>query len=88
MTIPAGWLDIKNAPRDGTRICLASINNGEVDEWFYPMSWSHTTTNPLVQSHKGIWVMVGHDSKIVYTWGEADGFGPECWLPAPPVRVE
>jgi hypothetical protein len=67
-----GWNDISTAPRDGSLIRVGGEN-----EW-YEMRWKEFGSSDTWQPDAdGFW----EASDGSFTWSEADGFGPTCWLP-------
>ena len=80
--LDAEWQAMETAPRDGTKVDLCWMDDGEVQESYGPMHWSDTSRNPLVQDGAGIWVMVDGSGKVIFTWTEADPRGaPTHWRP-------
>lgn len=65
------WEPITTAPRDGTLIMVRAEGFGP-----HKMRWDSEATNPLVGSHKGLWVAEDRS----FTWDESRGAGPEEWM--------
>ena len=74
-----GWNDISSAPRDGTVIRV-----GAEYEW-YEMRWKEFGSSDAWRADvDGFWETPDGS----FTWSEADGFGPTCWLPCLFVVVD
>lgn len=73
------WSPIATAPRDGTYVCVAAVDDGEGPPEFtdgpYLMRWDAKGVNPLVGDVVGLWVAVGG----TFTWDESRGAGPTHW---------
>ena len=75
------WQPIETAPREAnTRLALSWFENGKPAEIYGPFVWNDFATNGLVQDHKGIWAIHGENGKLVFTWAESNGGGPEFWM--------
>lgn len=71
-----GFIPIGTAPRDGTRLTLAWLNDdGTVGESFGPMHWTPFIGNPMAQEGKGIWACYDSEGTLLYTWSEANKDG-------------
>lgn len=71
-----GWLPIHTAPRDGTIVLLAGLDDrGEV-EVSAPMRWNPTRENGLFPGVVGFWEL----SDGSMTWHDEE-HGPTHWQP-------
>lgn len=75
------WLPIETAPRDGTRVEIAALEDD--GSWFeiHHMMWDEEMENTLFPGVVGFWTSPGGG----YTWNEGDG-GPTHWRRVPSVH--
>lgn len=68
-----GYETIDSAPRDGTPIEVASLDDDAIGP--IVMLWDKDFRNPLVGNPPGIWVTPDRN----LTWDESHGAGPTHW---------
>jgi hypothetical protein len=75
------WRTIDTAPRDGTKLTLASFDTaGELLCRMGPMHWNPFETNGLVPGVKGLWACYKSDGSLEVTWSEHHPDGaPTHW---------
>lgn len=74
------WLSMECAPRDGTVITLTWMEDGKPQEIYSGFEWCPNDSNPLVQSHNGIWGIRNKDTgQIMMTWCDEGDGAPTHW---------